>query len=139
MIASLLALVALALPPVLELPYSSVAVAYVEDILPIGAPDGRPDLFIQEVNGNAHLLEFDRLEFYDEFFQVLLDSSTTLTTTFTDAEGDTYTVTTDCKAWVLDDEGLALCTAFHAKAVAAMKKLFPKSEVDEQEPRDILK
>jgi len=144
MFAQLMMLLATAIPPppvlVVNIPHTDVVYAYIGDILPVGALDGRPDLFVQRGNGDTYLTEFDDLEVHGDYVRALLymdsNSPTIFRSSYVDREGDRHEIVTNCTRFGESTESLTLCATHHSRAIAALKAIFPKKAVDDGDGPD---
>lgn len=92
-------------------------------------PNGQQELFIIRSNGDTLLVEFDGLRLVGDTLEAVLyldENPTIFRSSYEDASGLTHEIVTNCGRFTQNDAGAQKCAAEHARAIAAMLKLFPK-------------
>lgn len=94
-------------------------------------PNGQPELFIMRFDGSTLLVEFDELRLVsDSQLEVVLlldENPTIFRTSYTDANGLTHEIITNCSRFPKTTAGAQRCAAEHLRGIEAMLALFPKT------------
>ena len=94
-------------------------------------PNGQPELFVIRSDGSTLLVEFDELRLAGDYIEAVLyleENPTIFRSSYTDANGMTHEIVTNCGRYRANDKGAEMCVEEHRRAIAALQKIFPKKK-----------
>jgi hypothetical protein len=92
-------------------------------------PNGQLELFVLRSNGDTLLVEFDTLRLVGDVLEAVLyleENPTIFRSSYTDANGLTHEIVTNCGRFPANGAGAKRCAEEHARGIEAMLTIFPK-------------